>query len=199
MATSVPSARRGTRLSGGGVPWLAQASMASSMARNSIEVRTMLRTCWQTPRVGAFSQRIGKVLRAGPEIDAHRRGLRQVVALGVRVHERSAPLPVLGGRLRVQDERVGLRPLQMASVLPVKWSVVRRKRRGSGRRRCSDPRIAGRPEVTTLAKRWFIHIRPAPATCGSTPSNTRRPRASSLKPRWTKSRMQRPVCDRPQP
>ena len=31
------------------------------------------------------------------------------------------------------------------------------------------------PETIGLAKRWFSHLRPAPATCGSTPSNTRRP------------------------
>ena len=55
MATSVPSARRGTRLSGGKVPWLAQASMASSMARNTMEVRTTLEGCWHTPRFGAFA------------------------------------------------------------------------------------------------------------------------------------------------
>ena len=52
------------------------------------------------------------MLRAGPEVDAHRLRLRQIVALGVRVHQRAAPLPVFRGRLRVQDERVRLRPLQ---------------------------------------------------------------------------------------
>ena len=55
--TRVPSARSGTRLAGGGVPWVAQASIASSMARNSIEVRTTFSSHWRTPRVG--SRRFG--------------------------------------------------------------------------------------------------------------------------------------------
>ena len=39
-STRVPSARRGIRLAGGAVPWVAHASRVSSMARNSIEVWT---------------------------------------------------------------------------------------------------------------------------------------------------------------
>ena len=43
--TSVPSLRSGTRLAGGGSPLLAQASSASSMARNSMDVCTILVKC----------------------------------------------------------------------------------------------------------------------------------------------------------
>ena len=46
------------------------------------------------------------------------------------------------------------------------------------------------------AKRWFNHIRPAPATWSITPSKTWWPLASALKSRYKPSRMARLVCER---
>ena len=56
--------------------------------------------------------RIGEVLRTRPAIDAHRVGLRQVVALRVGMHQRAAPHPVFRRGLRVEHQRIGVRPLQ---------------------------------------------------------------------------------------
>jgi hypothetical protein len=55
IGTRVPSARVGMRLAGGSVPCVAHASMASSMARNSIEVATTLSISRQIPRSAVFS------------------------------------------------------------------------------------------------------------------------------------------------
>ena len=52
------------------------------------------------------------MLRARPHVDPHAGGLRQIVAERVGVGERSAPLPILGRGLRVDDQGVGLRALQ---------------------------------------------------------------------------------------
>ena len=52
------------------------------------------------------------MLCPGPVVDAHAFRLREVVALAVRVDQRAAPLPVFGRGLGVDDQRVGVGPLQ---------------------------------------------------------------------------------------
>ena len=47
---------------------------------------------------------VGKMLRARPEIDAHGLRLDQVIALGIRMHERAASLPVTAGNLALGDD-----------------------------------------------------------------------------------------------
>jgi len=67
-------------VSGRRIPSVAQRSIASIIARNSIEVATVFRKFWRMPRSSGFRDRVGKMLRAGPEINPHGRRLRQVVA-----------------------------------------------------------------------------------------------------------------------
>ena len=116
IAAAIPLRSPGCRRHGGGFgfraaqyPSVAQRSIASIMARNSIEVATVLRKFWRTPRSSRWRRRVGKMLRAGPQIDPHLGRLRQIVAARIGVGERPAPLPVFGRSLGVNNQRVGLR------------------------------------------------------------------------------------------
>ena len=62
--------------------------------------------------------RIGEVLRARPQVDADVARRLEIATLGIGVHERPAPLPVLRRALRVQDQRIGRGTLQDRILAP---------------------------------------------------------------------------------
>src|SRR5690348_9006273 len=112
MLTRVLSARIGIRLAGGGVPSVAHLFIASRLARKNIDVDTTLEKFCPWPRDGQLGLRIGEVLRTGPAVDTHRVGLREIVALRVGMHQGASTNPVFGRGLRMEHQRIGIRPLQ---------------------------------------------------------------------------------------
>ena len=76
-----------------------------------MEVRTTLLRFWQMPRTGGPWFGSATCGALDQKVDPHISGLLQIVALGVGMHERAAPLPVFRGALGVEDQRVGLGPL----------------------------------------------------------------------------------------
>ena len=85
-STSVPSARRGTRLAGGSVPAETHSSSATSSARSTGSASSVLRGCWQMPlprcRLPPLWGKLEKRLQA------HVRRVGQVVAQRVGVQQR---------------------------------------------------------------------------------------------------------------
>ena len=137
------------------------------------------------------------MLRTRPQIDADRVGLRQIVSLRVGVNKRTAAVPVLARRLRVNDEGIGRRALEdgvgFAGHMVGAGSVGERKPVG----RVQPILILPRCCYNEVAEP--VHRSAAPA--GHMGDDAVEDLAAVLvrvEPAWTKSRMARPDWDRPQ-
>ena len=85
---------------------------------------------------GAFGRtdhfRISKMLGTSPGIDPHSfRGV-QVVPTGIGMDQRSLPLPVFGGTLGVNDQRIAFWSFE--NCIGFSCEVIRRFRVGKGKR-----------------------------------------------------------------
>ena len=97
---------------------------------------TLEKFCWPGPRAGGLCCGSAKCCELDQQIDAHRLGLRQIVALRVGVHQRAAAHPVFRAGLGMDHQRIGFRPLQDGVLAGRSGGRSTRHRRTGTCRRC---------------------------------------------------------------